>query len=198
VSAQNLSPRRRTSTLTDAKVRYAGAGGVAPPIPAALERYLICFDEWCYATRDIDPQAMYYMDTYLLEAIASPTKNYLALSKWGHGMNSYALNYQLVYDGLVVFLQVGWGGVYMHEEQQAKTLASWFTDAANVLKASEEHRSRHTNETRILVVAQSELTGRNVCGWIRQPLPGLARQWLSFAETKNGPALDAALLLLTS
>ena len=39
---------------------------------------------------------MYLFDDYLNEVLTEKTPDYVALSHAGHGVNSYALNYQLV------------------------------------------------------------------------------------------------------
>ncbi|MFF2551006.1 hypothetical protein ACFVUS_08395 [Nocardia sp. NPDC058058] len=82
-----------------------------PPIPARFRSKLTKLGEWAYATRDIDPLAMYLFDQYPHEAERERVEDYVAVCHAGHGINSYAVTYQLTIGSLALFAQAGWGGI---------------------------------------------------------------------------------------
>ncbi|MDQ3770714.1 MAG: hypothetical protein M3343_01315 [Actinomycetota bacterium] len=68
-------------------------------------------DEWAYATEDIDPTKVYRFE-FPREVLTSDVENYVSFCHAGHGVNSYSINYHLIYGPVADFMQVGWGGVY--------------------------------------------------------------------------------------
>jgi hypothetical protein len=128
-----------------------------PPVPAPFQPNLIRQDPWVWSTRPIDPMDMHMFDRYVDEALASPVDDYLAISHAGHGLNSYGLNYHLVYGPLALFTQNGWGGVYTDRAKSEARVAATFRLAANLIAISERHRSADHGTSRVqLVVAFSD------------------------------------------
>lgn len=168
------------------------AGLAMPPIPKDLQSKMYRVRRWCYATRDIDPLEMYRFDRYLVEAVVERPQPYFAFSHAGHGINSYAINYQLVIGPLALFTQIPWGGAYMDDQRQTARVRHIFERCADLLGNTPER-----TEPRRLLVAISELRRQRICGWIP---PGLdqegARDWLGSDEsTVDNPFTEAIQLL---
>jgi hypothetical protein len=83
----------------------------------------------------------------------------------GHGINSYALHYYLVRGPLRLFLQMGWGGVYMDGPKTTEEANRCFALVGQLVPAVEAavRAGRLRPEARF-VVAASEFYG---CYWIK-------------------------------
>ncbi len=139
---------------------------------------------------------MYGFHRYLGEAVAGRIDNYVAVSHAGHGVNSYAINYHLVYGRVALFVQLGWGGIYMDQGERAQTIAETFAKCGEVLEAA---AGVDAFERGRLVIAQS-LGGMNVCSWLSEPTGDLetARRWLSDHARGDPPALESAVVWLAN
>ena len=84
---------KRLEGLAEARRTFEQAGLPLPPVPERFASALRKTREWCFSTREIDPMVMYMFDTYLHDALADQSPDYVAFSHAGHGVNSYALNY---------------------------------------------------------------------------------------------------------
>jgi hypothetical protein len=86
----------------------------------------------------------------------------------GHGINSYMITYCLVYRGLVLLTQVGWGGVYMNKEVQRQALAKVFQGCQALIDRLEARGGAPTaaRERRLVCL---DSAGRRVatCRWVR-------------------------------
>src|SRR5688572_6246158 len=96
------------SGLDEARETFARKLLALPPVPDRFEKDLRVIEEWCFATRKVDAWRKYDFSHYIREVLTRKTPNYVAFSHAGHGINSYALNYQLVDGPLAVLAQVGW------------------------------------------------------------------------------------------
>lgn len=124
MASQSTGPGRSDGWV-DLAVTFAEAVLVVPPVPIPFRQGLLRVGEWCWSTRaDIDPMGMYLFDRYVTEAIDEPVGDYAAVSHAGHGSNSYGLNFDLVHEGVGVFVQHGWGGAYM-DPVEAKTAIAY-------------------------------------------------------------------------
>lgn len=117
---------------------FADAGLVAPPVPEALRSQLRRLRPWLWSTREIDPFAMYMFGEYIEEAFAGGTADYVAISHAGHGINSYGLNYHLVYGQVALFTQDGWGGGYMNPVQPRVDVGTTFSRVYELLASLPE------------------------------------------------------------
>ena len=97
---------KATSLFREARLAF-------PTIPPVLAARLRERNPWLYSTRS-DPRWPYFLDQYVSDPY---TDDYAVLSHSGHGVNSYAIHYYLVFGGLELFLQIGWGGCDMDTEQ---------------------------------------------------------------------------------
>lgn len=172
---------------------FESAGLTPPPIPDSLKSKLRRIDEWAYATRDIDPMKM-YMFEYPREVLTSDVGSYVSFCHAGHGVNSYSINFHLIYGPVAVFMQVGWGGVYMDAKKQAETIENWFDHCGELIYRVEQRGSVRENAWPRLVVAQSDFRRINVVGW----LDGLVDEkmveaWLAEHQREDRPALAVAI-----
>jgi hypothetical protein len=135
-----------------------------PPVPVPFQADLRCHHSWVWSTRPISPMDMYMFDRYVDEAGTGPVDDYVAVSHAGHGVNSYGLNYHLVYGPLALFTQNGWGGGYADPAKERESIAATFRLAADLVASCERHRSAGRPTPRVrLVVAFSDF--RNVSWW---------------------------------
>ncbi|WP_406291340.1 hypothetical protein [Embleya sp. NBC_00896] len=191
--------------MNDMESTFAGAGLAIPPVPDALRNQLAPRDRWLFATRGMRAFDMYMFERYPIEAVAEAVPDYFAVSHAGHGVNSYALNYHLVYGPLALFVQLPWGGVYMDGRRCAVDIGRAFTAAAELIRAADAVRDTlDVGSTHRLIVVLSALRGGVGAAWLDAPLgePGAAVRWLgevvrSDADTFDDlPALDEAVRLL--
>lgn len=177
------------SSIEDLRRLFKSAGLIAPPVPAALEPRLRERQRWAFATREIDPMAMYMFDRYLLEAIAEPVEDYVAVSHAGHGANSYGLNYHLVYGPIGIFAQAGWGGAYTDAGESAVDVRRQLTQCADLIATAETSFDRLPAAPARLIVAESTFRARGICRWLDRPLGDerAALEWLREAQEHDGP-----------
>lgn len=180
---------------------FEEAGVAPPPIPADLAPDLRRIHDWCYATRVINSGQMYMFDTYPLEVVTGATQDYVAVSHAGHGINSYGLNYHLVYGWIAVFVQIGWGGAY-HGSDSVQRIEAWFSKCGDVLEAAARHDRRPQDRSGRLIVALSDFRGMNVCQWLKRPLSDeegvrwMREHWRPVWQPDVVPALDDAVAWL--
>ena len=193
--------RRPSVGVRKAERVFADAGLTLPPIPARFANKLRMVEEWCFATREIDPMAMYMFDHYVKEALTGPAPDYLALCHAGHGMNSYAINYHLVDGPLALFAQAPWGGGYSNAQKDAAALAAQFARCVTLINAVDAAKARGLNgPPGRLVVVESMLRGDFRWGWLDGPFAddAAADAWLhpggeGMVEDGAYPKLEADL-----
>lgn len=100
----------------------------------------------------------YAFEEYVHEGTGKGVRDFLVLAHAGHGANSYALSYYLVWKPLRLFLQLSWGGVYMvkarEESNRCFTLAHTLVSAVDQAKQAGIFRPGDR-----LIVAASDLYG---------------------------------------
>jgi hypothetical protein len=122
--------------IEKARQLFHDAGLAFPTIPEELAAQLKEQGHWLFATRPLE-MSPYNLEHYLEEAEESQVKDYAVLSHSGHGVNSYAIQYFLVQGSLRMFLQLGWGGVYMDADESAATIHFCFSMADQVVSAAQ-------------------------------------------------------------
>lgn len=103
------------------------------------------------------------------EVLQETPEDYVAVSHAGHGVNSYSINYALVSTPLALFLQTGWGGVYMDADRSAAKVREMFAGAAALIEAAGPLAERPGR----LVVFSSDFSGTSSWGWTGGPDPSL-------------------------
>lgn len=111
------------------------AGLAFPAIPDTLAVHLKEQGKWLFSTRAIQTSP-YDLDYYVHEADVTHVDDYAVLSHSGHGVNSYAIQYYLVFGPLRMFLHLGWGGVYMDTDASAAQVRECFLLADQILSAT--------------------------------------------------------------
>lgn len=180
-----------THAWDDLVATFTASGLPVPPVPEPLRPALQAPQPWCWTTRDIDPVRMYLFDAgFLADILAGRVEDHVAVSHAGHGINSYAVNYHLVYGPLAVLMQVGWGGVYTDNAAAAARLGElWRRCDALLTRPAPDGGGR-------VVCVFSELRGVSACGPV-PPGGGDAHDFLAAHGTAGDAAFDAARRLLT-
>jgi hypothetical protein len=176
---------------------FQGAGLEAPPIPARFRESLREFDNWLFGTRQLDRMGMYFVRPYLEEVVGKRLDDYVAVSHAGHGVNSYSINYHLLYGPIGVFAQTAWGGGYMDNEKQAGALRDQFGRCHALIRSADlVAESGRLSESGRLVVVESDFREElSRWGWLERPLTEAkeVQGWLEDGTTKQASALAAAL-----
>lgn len=164
------------------------AGLAFPTIPEELAAQLKELARWFFSTRT-DDNCPYRLQDYVREVEETQVEDYALLCHTGHGVNSYALHYYLVRGPLCMFLQLGWGGVYMDAEADAATIRDCFSMADRIVWAAQSAGRLQAGE-RLTVV------GSDLCGsyWLR---PGETRQREAEGDERPLDVLTHALEWLT-
>ncbi len=129
---ESVAPR---TGLEKAKRLFHKAGLSFPAIPEALAGRLEEMGQWLFSTRPVD-NSPYCLQEYVREVEESQVEDYALLSHAGHGVNSYALHYYLVNGPLRMFLQLGWGGVYMDAEADAASIRDCFSMVDRIIQSA--------------------------------------------------------------
>jgi hypothetical protein len=134
--------------IEDARLLFLNNGLAFPKIPEGLSMRLQKRDRWIFSTRMVDVYP-YDLRHYISEFVGSQVEDYVILSGSGHGINSYAIQYYIVYGPLGMFLHLGWGGVYMDKNLKAQKIRKCFSLADQIVwlvinKAGFEKRDRLT------------------------------------------------------
>ena len=119
-----------------ARTLFEEAGLAFPDIPQELAERLKEQDKWLFATREVSISP-YNLEHYVCEA---NVKDYVILSHSGHGVNSYAIQYYVVYKILRMFLHLGWGGVYMDAKAAATKIHDCFSLANEIIPVAQASR----------------------------------------------------------
>ncbi len=123
----------RTTGIEAARATLADADLAFPTIPERLAAELREQGDWLFSTREIEASP-YNLQHYVDEA-HDYTDDYAILCHCGHGVNSYALHYYLVFGNLRMFLQLGWGGAYMDNVAATASIAECFKLADQIVAA---------------------------------------------------------------
>jgi hypothetical protein len=123
------------SDIDKAKHLFQKAGLSFPPIPNELASRPKEQGEWVFSTRPIEVSP-YILRHYVDEAEKTNVEDYALLADSGHGVNSYAIQYYLVYGRLRMFLHLGWGGVYMNAAEESAKIRECFSMADQVVTAA--------------------------------------------------------------
>jgi hypothetical protein len=145
---------------------FTTSGLPLPPIPRPLRSELRLTADWCWSTRDISPMSMYMFDSsFIQDILADRVDDYAAICHAGHGVNSYGINFHLVYRQLAIVMQCGWGGVYMDNDGAAARLAERWRKIEVLLEQSAAADDR-------LVVVYSDFRGISARGRVTRPAVG--------------------------
>jgi hypothetical protein len=99
------------SGFAEGKALFRRNGLVFPEIPTPLRARLRRRSSWCYATRPVR-NSPYNFPDWTGEALLTHPRPFALVAHAGHGMDSYALHYFLVWPPLQLFIQVAWGNAH--------------------------------------------------------------------------------------
>jgi hypothetical protein len=122
------------SDIEKARELFEAVGLAFPTIPKELAARLKQRGEWCFPTRELKISP-YELRDYVDETDCS-SGEYVVLCHSGHGVNSYAIQYYVVYGPLRLFLHLGWGGAYMDAIETASDVRECFSLADEVVSAA--------------------------------------------------------------
>lgn len=166
------------SDIDKAEQLFREANLSFPNIPEKLGAQLKQHGKWLFSTRDL-PTSPYVLHAYVDEG--PQVADYVILAHSGHGANSYAIQYYLVFEGLRMFLHLGWGGVYMNAKAAASQIAECFSLADQIVLRAPKRLA--ANERLIIVI--SDFYGSY---WLKPA------QKLEEKGTFNGSAEDASAI----
>ena len=122
--------------IEKAKRLFRESGLAFPTIPDELAARVKEQGEWLFSTRQIK-MSPYNLGHYVREADVTHVEDYALLGHAGHGMNSYALHYYIVYGTLRMFLQLSWGGAYMDGKAATVAIRDCFSLADKIVPATQ-------------------------------------------------------------
>lgn len=136
--------------LKNARQRFGQLQLPLPPIPDAFVSDLEEYGDWFWGTRKIESL---YQGVFPLirELIKSAVPDYLIFGHAGHGINSYAIHYFLVYERLALFMEIGFGGVYMDPGRAAADVRHALGAARALLDVTPQLAGRIGAAQRLLV-----------------------------------------------
>jgi hypothetical protein len=156
--------------MAEMRRQFEDAGLGMPPVPAALRPALRRLGKMAYATRDINPMEMYYAASLPNQVGSDAVEDCMAVCHAGHGVNSYAITYHLVYGPVGIFVQYGWGGVYMNAAERTAVVRAQLrlcAELVELVEAPGDARPRGRPGRRLLIV-ESDFRGTSLCAWLDQ------------------------------
>lgn len=135
--------------IIKARALFKKAGLAFPVLPKKLAEALKEKGKWLYSTRRRDGSP-YFLDKYLNEDDKTKIGDYAVVSHDGYGINSYAIQYYLVYGPLRMFLFFDWGGVYGDSKKDATQIKECFGLADKITKAASK---KLRSDSQLTVVA---------------------------------------------
>jgi hypothetical protein len=98
-----------------------------PPLTREVERRMSAVEEHIFATRPLTVRP-YDLAASVVARMKDPEvgETYALAGMDGHGVNSWAVHYFMVTDGLALFLQLPWGGIYMNAESAKARISAAF------------------------------------------------------------------------
>lgn len=125
------------SDIEKARRLFKEAGLAFPDVPEELSSALEERERWVFSSRELEKWT-YNLPEFVEEAAAYNVDDYVVLAHSGHGVNSYAIQYYLVYRNLRLFLHLGWGGAYADNERAAEHIAECFSLADKLVTAVQQ------------------------------------------------------------
>ena len=179
---------------------FAAEGLGKPPIPRVFRSSFQARDHWCFASRDVEPGWMYGFRVYPSEVITKGVENYVAVSHGGHGINSYAITYHLVYGRLALFAQTLWGGACTATASASARVADQFERCAELIDTYEAYAAADLlpSAPARLIVIDSDLGRRGMARWLPEPTGGdeSAADWFEPAMHDTEAPIDRATYML--
>lgn len=163
--------------IKSARQLFASEGLTFPSIPIDVQSDFREIAAWVYGTRS-DVPSLCETDWFINEVIQYSVPNYVMIGHAGHGINSYAIYFYLVLNYLALFIQIGWGGVYMDKAETTQAVAEAFSQADHLTKIMEEReRAVQVAPDSRLIVVVSDFR-QSWWTWVpRHPVAGIPATW---------------------
>jgi hypothetical protein len=136
---------------SSARKAFADNGLAFPAIPAELGKKLRRRQDWQWCNQAI-PTPPYFIQAWVEAFQQGDIEELALLAHDGHGVNSHALQYYLVHDGLALFLHLAWGGVYMDQEASTRNVNHCLSLADQIVERWQSLPG-HQRRNGLLVVA---------------------------------------------
>jgi hypothetical protein len=186
------SEMEMNSALDAARALFTNASLPFPNIPAEFVPDVREVGKWQFEA-NAPTGHPYNMHKYVRAARGSRLKDYLVLAHAGHGVNSYAIHYFQVQRPLCVFLQIGWGGVYMDTGGSAEPLKRCFELTARLTEvAADACEQRRLGDDDRIIVTVSDFYGSGI------DLRRRGGRWRSIHYDRPEEALEGAIAQVTS
>lgn len=121
-----------------ARATFTDAGLLFPTIPESLAVRLKRENSWTFSTRGV-PQVPYIVNYYAEELKRTDLEDYVLLAHSGHGLNSHAIQYYVVYGAVRVLLHHGWGGIFMDPEETTLRTNECLERVNRILELADAH-----------------------------------------------------------
>lgn len=105
-------PPLGTGLAMTSTIANVGAGG--EPVSLVPGKDVFAFGPWHWGTRYVNPMSLYMFYPEQIAQLLIENGPFFAMSHAGHGLNSYGLNLVTCAGPVAVYVQHGWGGVYMN------------------------------------------------------------------------------------
>jgi hypothetical protein len=169
--------KQPATDLEKARHLFEKVGLPFPTIPDELAAKLKEQGKWLFSTRELTTSP-YNLHHFVYERDSTPG-SYAVLSHSGHGFDSYAIQYYLVYGPLRLFLHLGWGGAFTDSVAATSQIQECFSLADQIVPAAMADPRLASGE--LLSVVGSDFYG---CDW---SCPGQSRQ-LQLGRFEHEPA----------
>ena len=179
---------------SEAREQFERAGLILPKVPASLLNAFHRIADWLYGSRDVDFWDMYSFSRYPMEAILGEAADYVAIGHVGHGINSYAMTYQLVYGPIACFVQSAWGGVYMDSDAVTAITREKLEKCSELVKLAE----RSVSPRQRLIVMDADFSEIMLCEYLPASFDTIqAKDWIEERRNSCSDPLSTAIRLLS-
>jgi len=195
----NLVTPKGAASESEARELFESAGLLLPHVPGPLLPTFHRIDQWLYGSRDIDFWDMYSFWKYPLEALLGDAPEYVAIGHVGHGVNSYAITYQLVCGPVACFVQSAWGGIYMDSKVATAATRDALRKCSQLASLIEDV----ADSGRRLLVMDGDFNEIRLCEWLptswdtSRTKDVMGREWLEQHRESSSEPLSTAIGLLS-
>jgi len=154
-----------------------------PLLPESLQHQSQVFTRDHIGTIEKPSPQADYMFTPSLDFLQKDVPDHYALSYWGHGINSFGLNFRYAYGNVAALVQVGFGGAYSDLDENIASWNSLIAVMDDILADSRSHDPADA-KCRDFVIAYSDfrdslmsaptvtpvLYSRRADGWTSTPV----------------------------
>ena len=180
-----LNPMDENEQISDLASAFLEQQLPIPILPGEIAQRIRRVAPWMWTSRE-SWTSPYDLSAWLSEVLKHPTEDYVMIGHAGHGMNSYALHYYLVYGPLAVFAQFHWGGAYTDQSRTVLSLSRLYEAVESMLTGiAAAVREGRLPESARLIVKQSDFAGH---GWRLLESPSESEDLESLQEAKDGLA----------